>query len=474
MLAVLLIVNIPLFVCMPLNNDVVLYDMQAQNWLRGGVLYRDILEPNLPGIVWIHIIIRSLVGWSSEAIRIIDLVFFSGTVWLSARWLKHVGLSPTLRLWSVIALFFFYFSIIEWNHCQRDVWMLLPALSALHLRRRQTERLRAGACSNLSLIGWSVLEGVCWSCAVWIKPHIVIPAGVAWLVKPPAYVRRTRPLLLDAATLVVTGLLIGAAGIWWLHVYEALPWFKDMMENWNPRYFQAGKEHWEWRRLIAMAVRFSPGPSCNRWPSRPLPSLWPSDVALPPTNRPLRQILSAREANGAWLSSYLMSAFFVAWLAQAYLLQHQFDYVFTPTFVLAILVVFSNFPKWWASPRRGWLIGITIAFVVVALICSPLRKPDRLACWGKCWIEGSSPAVRDRVRLENLPYFQEQQPVIEFLRSQNVKDREVMIYYDRVIPLYFDLNLRPPTRYVYFLQILAYFADRKIPSTIAAPRWPTT
>ena len=64
-LALLLAVNVPLFLCMPLTDDTTLYDLQARNLMQGGVMYRDIFEPNLPGVVWVHIAIRSLLGTSS-------------------------------------------------------------------------------------------------------------------------------------------------------------------------------------------------------------------------------------------------------------------------------------------------------------------------------------------------------------------------------------------------------------------------
>ena len=59
----------PLFLCAPLGPDPVMYDLQARVVDDGGVLYRDILEPNLPGAVWIHSVVRHIAGWSSEALR---------------------------------------------------------------------------------------------------------------------------------------------------------------------------------------------------------------------------------------------------------------------------------------------------------------------------------------------------------------------------------------------------------------------
>ena len=38
---------------MPLFSDVIHYDLSARNLLRGGVHYRDVLDINLPGMVWV-------------------------------------------------------------------------------------------------------------------------------------------------------------------------------------------------------------------------------------------------------------------------------------------------------------------------------------------------------------------------------------------------------------------------------------
>ena len=108
----ILILNIPLFIRMPLATDVVLYDLQAQMVLNGGTLYQDMFETNLPGIVWLHMLVRSSVGMSSDAIRVVDLLLFSGTVVLLMLWNRRNHLSLTGMLWVGIALFSFYFSLM--------------------------------------------------------------------------------------------------------------------------------------------------------------------------------------------------------------------------------------------------------------------------------------------------------------------------------------------------------------------------
>src|SRR6516225_78554 len=128
-LAALVLFNLPLFLCMPLWTDVTLYDICAGNVLDGGVHYRDVFDNNFPGIVWLHVLIRSLLGWSHEAIRLVDLLFLTGSLLLLANWLKLVGRSRAVQVWTVALCFLFYFSTTEMCHCQRDPWAFLPALA---------------------------------------------------------------------------------------------------------------------------------------------------------------------------------------------------------------------------------------------------------------------------------------------------------------------------------------------------------
>src|SRR5215213_3440466 len=71
-LAGLLAVNLPGFLCLGLDCDILMYDLCARRVLAGDVHYRDLLENNFPGIVWLHMAVRSLFGWRSEALRAVD------------------------------------------------------------------------------------------------------------------------------------------------------------------------------------------------------------------------------------------------------------------------------------------------------------------------------------------------------------------------------------------------------------------
>ena len=117
MLVVLAVASIPLLVCMPLTSDTVLYDLQAGKLLSGGTLYRDILEPNLPGIVWVHIAIRGLVGWSTLAMQSANLVIVASALTL----LSWAVSSRSQFGWTfLLTSCLFFFSRNEWCHGQRD------------------------------------------------------------------------------------------------------------------------------------------------------------------------------------------------------------------------------------------------------------------------------------------------------------------------------------------------------------------
>ena len=84
-LLALLVSQVPNFLQLTLTPDAVLYDVQARCLLEGGVLYRDVLEPNLPGVVWIHVAVRSVAGWSPEVLRMFDLIVVGCSCWLLVR-----------------------------------------------------------------------------------------------------------------------------------------------------------------------------------------------------------------------------------------------------------------------------------------------------------------------------------------------------------------------------------------------------
>src|SRR5207248_1926801 len=72
-LAAALVAGVPPFLRMPPWCDATLYDVAARNLLRGGVHYRDVFDTNTPGFVWAVAAVRAALGWSTEALRAVDL-----------------------------------------------------------------------------------------------------------------------------------------------------------------------------------------------------------------------------------------------------------------------------------------------------------------------------------------------------------------------------------------------------------------
>ncbi len=476
--ALLILICGPLFVCLPLTPDVVLYDMQALNLLNGGVQYRDIFETNLPGIVWIHVAIRGLIGHSSEAMRVFDLGVFAAIVGLLLQYVRRSGASHTTIWFTAGLLLLFYFSTSEWCHCQRDTWMLLPCLVALGLRTRKV----IGNCVDTSReigsritwrwLGMSVVEGAVWAAAFWIKPHIVFPAAACWIVGVVCW--RKERAGSDPATVIdpvwkvaavdLVGVLIGAglmglAGIVWMVQSGAWPWFLDTFTRWNPEYLAAGRDRWTLGRLQAMSVRMHP------W-------LW---IHVPAVVVAVRLVIG-RTATGTFaqdsrphqVERRMFAAFYLGWLSQSLLLQHLMDYIHVPAVLLGVtLLAGSRWPV--VAPVRRLTVG---AFVAIALLACPLLWASRVALWPECITRGSTTDVRTALSDSNFPDWSQLPHVVEFLRDQQVGDGEVTCFNVHAIHIYEQLGVRPSTRFIGLSSLIQLFPGKtdEIRSALAGSR----
>jgi hypothetical protein len=489
--------GIPLFLRSPLWVDVTYHDMSARNIMWGGIHYRDIFETNFPGMVWAHIAIRSLFGWSSEAIRGADLVVVGGSVLLLTLWLRKVNLALTARVWFVFCAVSFYLFQSEFIHAQRDGWMLLPTVVALLLRCRQVER--SADATRRSLFLWGIPEGMCWGCAIWIKPHCIVPAFFCWLVsfrRIDAGIAR-RPALFDFLGLLVGGSIVGGAGCLWLLKSGTWPYLWDVLLNWNPEYYK-----WTQKELLnklnTVCGHFSPWSLAHA-------------VAIPVAilslywGRVWRKAPPTGSDHGLMLQS-LLAALYLGWLVEATFLQKAFAYSQAPVVLLALAVL--------ASQR--WPIGpVFLSWNLVALILhqtahpvpwvqqkvdevdhwipngvrdgvsgfardkldafeeakphtfemslprnyafSPYRKyafdPRRLALWSRCLHEQSSAELKDELSFFSythcVPTWTELEKVADFLRARNVKDGELVCWYDSTHPLYLELKVRPAIRFMH-------------------------
>ncbi|HBN75724.1 MAG TPA: hypothetical protein DD473_07880 [Planctomycetaceae bacterium] len=452
----LLILGVPMMLCMPLTADPSLYDLQAQTVLEGGVLYRDIVEPNLPGIVWAHIAIRSLFGWSGYALKAVDLVIVGSIVFLLSIWFRNressLKTSISERLFLSVMLIWFYFGTSEWCHCQRDTWMFLPALLGLYLRRRQIERIELKQATNSQIHFWGVLEGIVWAIGFWIKPFIAIPALAAmivgWLRKPDG-----RKCGVDFAGVLFGGLFIGGIGTSWLVMSGTWPHFWEMAIEWNPTYFEVGRERWTWDRLWRQQLRFYPFSLAHL-------------IAIPAAVLSLIRT-SARNRD---LSQTLLSAVYLGWLFQTFFFQHLFDYIHVPELMLAILLSMRAVSQGIhqleckaESQNQTVFFRPVIATccVLVALAFSPATRWQRVQHWSQCFREGSSPDVKTGLQHFPLPNWNELEPALEFLRQQKLRDGELTVHNVYLVHAYRELELKPSTRFVYLDVLTRVFRDHQ-------------
>lgn len=433
-IGVLMLIAGPLFVCMPVNSDTALYDVQASRIIHGGVLYRDVVEPNLPGVVWIHLAVRQLLGWSSEVMRVFDLLMLAGTALVFSRML-------TSRLQSsgyVLAVLLFYLSCNEWCHCQRDVWMLLPVSLAVWMRLRKRSAARL---ANMA----AVAEGFLWGVAFWIKPHVAIPAIAVIGTDIVTAANRSRRCI-ETLFVIGGGLLAALPGVAWLVSTGAWEHFWEMMLEWNPEYMRAGRERQSLYRWTLMFRRFYP------WWFVHL-------VAVPTALLTLKNRLNSRQpqrvrtsnnhstdasmADQHNRSQTLLAALYVGWLVQSLALQHAMDYIHVPAIILGMLLLVNQSWMFPMAPRK-LALG---AFLLLALINSPMLRTQRLAMWTTCWTEGSSSKVRATLAHGNFPQWNDIEAVTDFLKQHQVADGELTCVNVHSVHLFRELDVQPATRY---------------------------
>jgi hypothetical protein len=451
-LAALLLTALPLFLCMPLCNDATHYDQAAWNVLHGGIHYQDVFDTNLPGMVWLHMAVRSLLGWSWEALRLADFLVVCSIVWLLVGWLRGLGLGRTERVWTAVFVLTFYLSTSELVHAQRDVWMLLPALAGLWLRRRQLGEMTSPAPAPLRVIAGALAEGLCWGAAFWIKPFVAVPALCCWLtsVLLARGSARARFLALDAAGLVAGGLMIGGAGVGWLVASGTWPYFWDICTTWNPHYVTHG-DTFSVNRLSYLLGKWLP------WSLLQLLSVPLTLIAL------LRALIGDAQsrAKEPVRREALFGAVYLGWLLQVIFFQKNFDYVQAPLVFLALGVV-AGHARLLRRSALAWA-GLAV-FTGVAVVESPLFQTARLAEWGRCWREGSTAEVRDRLKLTYTLYpemFRELEAVAAYLRSRGVGDGELTCWNNSPHVLYRELDVKPAIPYMQVDTVLILFPDKE-------------
>jgi hypothetical protein len=344
----------------------------------------------------------------------------------------------------ILGVLGFYLSQSEWCHCQRDGWMLLPVFGALTLRRRMLPELAKANGSTGKVYCLALAEGLVWGLAVWLKPHVLIPALCVWLVTV-GYARPGKRVLADVLGLLTGGLLVGAAGIVWMIRHECWLPFWETVREWNPHYFAAGREHWTLPRFLAASWRLSP------WMLLHVPALV---IAF----QSIALAIRSRDSDSDALSPALIAACYLGLTGQAFFLQHLFDYVHIAPLVLAILVTAFWVHRQWAAP---WCRAMAVGFAMLAIAMSPLADAKRAGLWRTALTTPANAFLYDELKTFDNPNWDDMDQVAEFLAGQSPGKKDVCCFNSDLAPLYNQLNLMPPTRIVYVQEILVYFPDRR-------------
>lgn len=450
---------------MPPWCDVTLYDVAARSLLDGGVLYRDVFDTNLPGFVWALTAVRAVLGRGYEALWAVDLLVVAGVVALLDRIAKRAGASMATRAWVVAGAAAFYPFTCEVNHGQRDVWMMLPALAAVALRIRRLGEARGPVFRR------ALLEGALWGLAVWIKPHVVVPAAAVWLVTAS----RSR-LIADLAGNLAGGLLVGAAGVAYLIASEAWAPFAEVFTFWNPGY----------AALMAAELPIRLRTQLHYFP----PWSYLQLVALPVA---VLSVLDARTRVGSRLPPWLwdrgtddnvrlarlaLAAVYLGWTAQGLFLQRAFFYVHVPEILLLLGVLASQ--RWAAGFLViAWLTMSSLAAVfglaaaenpslvlpsdgpVGIVFRHPVADPGRFELWLDCWRTGlddhayrlrmnAAGQVRD---FHGANDWEQLGEVADELRRLGAKDGDVIAWHDGPHAVYLLLDVRPGFRFQHINQM---------------------
>lgn len=315
-LLLVLIVCLPIFLCMPQWVDATFYDICARVILQGGVLYRDTFDINLPGMAWLHLGVRSVFGWRSEVLRAADFFVVAAITCLLVRW--DPALTRQGRIWTAATLLAYYFSTSEDCQYQRDVWMLLPCLVALYLRRRQL-LVSHSAIGALLVSG---MEGLLWGAAVWIKPMVLAPAlacllfSVFWRYRAALI---GRSMLLEGAGLLAGGLTIGGTGSLWLWRSGAWCPLWDILLNWDHEYvdfFMPWPHRWS---------------NLKHWCVTTMPWCLVHIATLSLAGITLARVFRCRKMpTSEQLSQGLLAVFYLSWIGQVLLFQGWYRPHLTP------------------------------------------------------------------------------------------------------------------------------------------------
>ena len=347
----------------------------------------------------------------------------------------------------------------------------------------------------------SVVEGLLWGAAVWMKPHIVPMALTVWLLTAWRLTARHpkpgRAVAVDLFGNLLGGIVVGLAGVCWLFSSGAWNDFCEVFREWNPYYVRLTQIEFDsrmkeelfwfppWSLGLILTVPLAVLSILDLAPwSRPAPRSRRRGEAPGPLGRWLPWQLWDRQAGtDARFARGVLAGFYLTWAAQAFFIQREFHYVHVPETLLMFGV--------WASHRWAWaFVGGALARHLPAdagrgrlqhqssrgtlWFLSPKTRerylprhlttdPVRLELWPKCWRLNMPDAERyamwDMLRLhpqrEASIGWVELAELAEFFRAQGVKDGEIIGWFNSPHAVCLLLDVKPGFRYMHVYTAIA-------------------
>jgi hypothetical protein len=500
-LGVLVAGGFPLFLGRGQTVDSLFFDVCAQVVLRGKRVYDELFLHGPPGMIWAYSAVRGAFGWRVETLRAVDIIIVMLTLGLCVSLGLPLSGQGMTRIWTFAVLLGFYLSTTEWCHCETDVWMFLPAMTALWLRIRRIEKLEAGARTAPP----ALFEGAAWGIALVMKPHVIIPAAFSWLATLTGLRHRhashdtvsrpchpTRQVMLDLAGLIAGGILIGLLTLTWFVTSGNWKGFLDAL-SWNKDYLAQRTslvEHYQ----------------------RSIEALWPWSLvqlaAIPAAVHAIARAWTSRGRDEGTARS-VMAAAYLGFVLEANLLQQQFDYHLVPVVFLGIafmagerrpgpyvllgLIIWLISSLWLSlatapSDRDFWrhqcFLSLGSALLIlpcclagrkvlrpVAVLAGlgwlflhhPLLDAQMQSVWVNLWKQGSTPEIRNALNQgdQSAVDYVAMARVADYLRSRHVQDRQLLCYSFSALPLYTQLHVQPATRFVLLWTVFEYFPHHR-------------
>lgn len=433
-LGLLCVVAVPITLRRPLTGDSSIWNLLARVVERGGVPYEDVFETNPPGAIWLHLLVRSTLGTTSEALRLFDLLLVGTSIAILARLVVRAGRPPSVGAWAAVALLACYSSQSIWCQCQRDFWMLTFACLGVAIRTR-----RPSASSGRTGL-WRFAEGLAWGLAASLKPFVLVPWLAVEVVDRRGSVRHWLAWCAGFGVVVAANVVgLVALGAW------ASAW--EIWLDWNPTYFAARSRYWGENGFRILFVQF------GAWFAVHL-------LALPLA---MATLFRANDQADRTRVRRMLAALYLGWMLQAFLLQHWHGYVHVPALLLAIGCIAAE-PR--LSRARAWWPCLAAFGIAVVWHAPPVRS-EQLTEWPRCFEPTISPETRDRLRgpldavYPAAATFEDVEPVARFLKELQVEDGEVLAYGFSTAIFYDELELLPAARFAVPRFHAIYFPDRR-------------